>query len=218
MNLTYFFRTEEDFQRYLDEKKLDPLTNKNEPLFEYKLLDFSLSRNYDFLIITSRMAIKSLALNNQIDKNIQIILVGKKSAEFLRENNFNNILYIANDIEDLLRFIEKSFLFEKNACYLRGNYISYYICQKYKNFNEKIVYNILYKNDLSDEFKSNLKNGKIENLNFFSYKSLEEFIKICEKIDLIQYLKNINAFSMNKNSKNKFTENIFKNINIIDYF
>ena len=190
------------------------MINKNEPLFHYKLLNFSLEKNYDLLIVTSRMAVKSLIQNNQINTKIRIILVGQKSAELLKKNNFINIIYIAENAKELMYFIEKHSLSKEKACYLRGNYITYDICQKYKNFDEKIVYEIDYNDDLSDAFKENLTNSKIDKLMFFSFKSMDEFIQICELKNLLTYLKNIDAFSINKSSKNEWTKKIFKSVTV----
>ena len=192
------------------------LFNKNEPLFEYQLLKFDVESDYEILIITSRMAIKSLIQNNAIEKNISIILVGQKSAKLLKENDFHNIKYVAENVEELMNFIEVNGLFHNKMCYLRGNYITYDICKKYKNIDEKIIYNIDYKDDLTDEFKNNLKDGKIEKCMFFSFKSMEEFIKVCESQNLLQFLKNVDAFSMNKNSKSEFNEKIFRSVEIFN--
>jgi uroporphyrinogen-III synthase len=218
MNLIYFFRAEDDFQRYVKENNLNPLIHYNEPIFEYKLLNFSLRKEYELLIITSRMTIKSLIKNKNINQNIQIILVGEKSSKLLKENHFNNILYVANNVEELLNFIDKNELYRKKTCYLRGNYITYDICKKYKNFNEKIIYEIYYKNTFSDQFKINLQNNQINKFIFFSSKSIKEFIRISSKENLIQHLKNIDAHSINRNFINEANKKIFKNIKIFEHF
>lgn len=215
-NLTYFFRAEEDFQRYIKEKNLDSKTNKNEPLFDYKFLNFTLRENYEILIFTSRMSIKSFLQHqkNDVNRNIKIIIIGEKSAELLKQNNFQNIIFISENVEKIISFIKKNSLENKKICYLRGNFITTDLRKIFPNIDEIFSYEIFYKNDFSENFLNDLLSEKILNLKFFSYKSMEEFLKICTKENILEHLKNINAFTINEKSKYIFDKNIFQSVNI----
>jgi uroporphyrinogen-III synthase len=219
----YFFRSKEDFQRLLQSNAVDSKLMKNEVFFDEKFLDIdqSLISKCDLLIITSRMAVKSLLKSGiKLQEDQSVLIVGESTAKLL---NMNNIEFIANNIGEITEYIEKNIDRRKKILYLRGNYITFDIKKYFSSsfeIDELEVYNLKYHKYLSDNFLKDLTAGKISRMAFFSFKSLEQFVNVIVNVyKMSDYLSQIEAFVVNEKSRD-LADSFFKNVTIfrIDHF
>lgn len=193
--LLYFFRPMDKFldlcQRY---SFGDLIVVKNEPLFEYSLIDFdeeAFKKLYDaeYIIISSEIALCALRknLSNEWEnfiKNRKFLLVGKNLYYKAVQLNLNILCYRSN-IEKIIEYIDwQADLFSlRNMVYLRGNYISFDL-KRYYDGHHKIAleeiysYKVDYKKDFSEAFLSDLHSNCIDGLVFLSRNSYVNFEKI----------------------------------------
>ena len=205
----YFLRSQKDFQRFIESHKIDSKSVKNEVFFEEQFyqIDQNLISNYDVIIITSRMSIKScinsnIIFNGKLNQKQEILIVGRESAKLI---NKDNLKFVANKVTKIIQHI-KSHIDEykyKKILYLRGNYITYDIKNHFNdqlNIDEKEIYHIDYHDNFSENFTNDLIQNKISTIAFFSFKSLEQFIQIINENNLQLHCKQITIFVINEKS------------------
>ena len=205
----YFLRSQKDFQRFIESHKIDSKYVKNEVFFEEKFypIDQNLISNYNVIIITSRMSIKScinsnIIFNSQLNQEQEVLIVGRESAKLI---NKDNLKFVANKVEKIIQHIESHIdeYKDKKILYLRGNYITYDIKNHFNDqldIEEKEIYYIDYHDNFSENFTNDLVQNKISTIAFFSFKSLEQFIQIINENNLQSNCKQITIFVMNERS------------------
>ena len=166
----YFLRSQKDFQRFIESHKIDSKSVKNEVFFEEKFysINQNLISNYNLIIITSRMSIKScinsnIVFNSKLSQKQEIIIIGRESAKLL---NKDNLKFVANKVEKIIQHIENHIdeYKDKKILYLRGNYITYDIKNHFANqldIDEKEIYHIDYHDNFSENFTNDLIQNKI---------------------------------------------------------
>ena len=207
--LFYLFRTEGELVQYLLHHKIDnsKLLIRNEPLFKYNInyFDEDLDKEFDVILITSPMSVRAILESEANFTQSRILIVGKHSAQKLSQR-FKSIDFIAENIEDMINFITRNLknFNSKRILYLRGNYITHDIKSHFDNLlviHELEIYNIRYNTEFSEDFLHDLKVYRIWKMAFFSYKSIEEFLKICADFNLTDYIKKTQILVMNERAR-----------------
>jgi hypothetical protein len=219
----YFLRSNSDFQDFIRKNHLEDysfLRNEEFLKSEFLYVEQEDIEGYDFLILTSKMAAKSLIFNKiTIPKNQKIIKVGNALSsdetfspheiEFLAKNVEEIVLYINN----ISNFLEKKFL------YLRGNHITLDLRDYFSDrvvIDERMCYVVNYNATFSSEFLFNLKNRLIGKIVFFSFQSIKHFVESIVNCNFKEYLKFIEAVVMNKDSS-KLGINFFREIKVSSF-
>jgi uroporphyrinogen-III synthase len=171
-----------ELQQELKKKKIrsliDPLTS-----FKFRNRKITFSEDYVY-ICASQRCVESLARFKNIN-NIRIIVVGKKVARRLKENNFKNILIIAIDTKQLMKWMRKKENLQNHYIYLSGSIINdIFVCElkKYNiSFQRKVIYETILKKSLSRHTIKMLKQHKITSVVFYSKTVADVYFKLLKK-------------------------------------
>ncbi len=171
-----------ELQQELKKKKIQSVID---PLTSFKFIKRKIRFTDDHIYIcASQRCVVSLTRIKNIN-NIYIIVVGKKVAKRLKENNFKNILFIASDTEQLMKWIRKKENRQNNYVYLSGSIINDTFVselKKYKiSFKRKTIYETILKKSLSRKTIKNLKKNKITSVVFYSKTSVDVYFKLLKK-------------------------------------
>lgn len=224
-NLFYLFRETDKFIEYLNFYRIKNFKEvlRNEPLFNIEFIGLNSInlQDIDAMIVTSPISVEILIKNiEDLLINKEFYIIGNRAAEQLKNSGYNNIKFVAQNIEDLVIFFNKNIqeLKRKKILYIRGNFVTLDIKECFintLNIEELIIYKLIYKTKFSDKFTKHLTEGDISKVALFSYKSTEEFLKICVEKDLINYLKYLEIFLMNKKSA-ELLKDFCQKINIVN--
>ena len=117
--------------------------------------------------------------------NIHIIVVGKKVARRLKENNFKNILFIARDTEQVMKWMRKKDNWQNHYVYLSGSIVNETFVselKKYKiSFKRKVIYETILKKSFNRKTIKILKQNKINSVVFYSKTSADVYFKLLKK-------------------------------------
>jgi uroporphyrinogen-III synthase len=145
---------------------------------------------YSFAIVTSSNAAYFMAQSN-LDRNIRIYAVGKKTAEIIANFGFFNVSYPAQNnavaLKNLILQQEKSGF----ALYFHGPIISLDFKKELKNVNFKIEnilsYEVIENNGFSKKFLDFAKNEKFDQVLVFSKNSAKILHKLAKTHNLLEY-------------------------------
>ncbi|MBQ4874513.1 MAG: uroporphyrinogen-III synthase [Rickettsiaceae bacterium H1] len=189
-------------QRLLSEYKINSLI---EPLIKLNFhSNMKINHNNETLLVTSMNAIRSLV---KIDKNkdYKIIAIGESTANFARNNGFNNVISAGQNVKDLINYVLKNCT-EQKFLYISGEKISYpldNILSDYRiNIKRIIVYDTIYRKKFSDKCYRSLQNYKIKGITFFSLNTAETFLKLIFEHKLESKLKTIKVYSLSRKITN----------------
>lgn len=174
------------------------------PLFEIVFFDNIKEdsfANYDAIIITSRNALK--AISNIKNKNLQFLILGRKTTEIAKSLGFNNVKFSGINAEELKEYIQGY----NKLLYLSGVDVSNNFTSLKKTIDRQIVYNAKRLEKIPSEFFEFIKFGQKKMVLFFSKRSSRSFLELIQKNHLEPYCKNLIAISLSK----KIADNI-KNI------
>ena len=171
-----------ELQQELKKKKIlsliDPLTSFK---FQKRKIKFSDAHVY---ICASQRCVDVLALTKNIN-NIRIIVVGKKVARRLKENDFKNILFIALDTKQLTKWMRKKENQQNNYIYLSGSIINDTFVSELKKYNisfrRKVIYQTILKKSLNRNTIKILKQNKITGVVFYSKTAADVYFKLLKK-------------------------------------
>ena len=171
-----------EFQQELKKKKIssliDPLTSFK---FQNRKIKFSDAHVY---ICASQRCVDVLARTKNIN-NIRIIVVGKKVAKRLKENDFKNILFIALDAKQLTKWMRKKENQQNNYIYLSGSIINDTFVSELKKYNisfrRKVIYQTILNKSLNRNTIKILKQYKITSVVFYSKTAADVYFKLLKK-------------------------------------
>jgi uroporphyrinogen-III synthase len=208
-----------ELQQELKKKKIPSLID---PLTSFKFLNRKIKFNEDYIYICASLrCVESLARIKNIKniKNICIIVVGKKVAKGLNENNFKNILFVALDTKQLIKWICKKNNKSHKYIYLSGSIINKEFVDDLKkfqiSFQRKIIYQTIIKYSLSSKTLKSLRQKKITSVLFFSKTAVFVYFRLLRKYKLqailqYQYFFVISPRIANSVRKYKINQNVIK--------
>jgi len=169
---------QEELKKEKIQSLIDPLTSFK---FQNRKIKFSDAYVY---ICASQRCVTSLSQIKNIN-NIHIIVVGKKVAKRLKENNFKNILFISRDTEQLMQWMQKKENQQTRYIYLSGSIINdTFISELKKNkisFKRKVIYETILKKSFNRNTIKILKQNKINSVVFYSKTSVDVYFKLLKK-------------------------------------
>ncbi len=171
-----------ELQHELNKKKILSLID---PLTSFKFLNKKIKvSDAHVYICASKRCVDALArVKNR--NNIRIIVVGKKVARRLKENNYKNILFIALDTKQLTKWIRKKENQQNNYIYLSGSIINDTFVSELKKYNisyrRKVIYQTILKKSLNRNTIKILKKNKITGVVFYSKTSADVYFKLLKK-------------------------------------
>ena len=171
-----------ELQQELKKKKIqsliDPLTSFK---FQNRKIKFSDAYVY---ICASQRCVDVLARIKNIN-TIRIVVVGKKVAKQLKENNFKKILFIALDTQQLMKWMRKKENRQNHYVYLSGSIINETFVSELKKykilFKRKVIYETVLKKSLNRKTIKILKQNKINSVTFYSRTSADVYFKLLKK-------------------------------------
>ena len=185
----------EELQKQLEKKNIHSLI---EPLTHHKFIDRKIKFNEkNIYICASQRCVESLVrLKNNY--NINLVVIGKKVEKLLRQNSFKNILYVALDSKQLIKWMKKNNNYLSCYIYLSGNIINNEFINDLKKFQisykRKIIYQTILKKSFHRNTIKNLKQNKISSIVFFSKTSAYVFFKLLKKYKIFFVVKNLSFF------------------------
>jgi uroporphyrinogen-III synthase len=164
-----------------------------EPLFSVEFLInnlLCLEISQHIIIFTSKNAIKAYCSAN-LNKQNQIITVGKITANYAKECGFTNIDYAEGNVISLLKLLQNSY---KNAdiIYVRGEKITLDIA-KHHLVKEIICYKTIPIESFSTNIINEIMLGNIRKTLFFSENTVTIFANLIEKHGLEKYVNKMQA-------------------------
>ena len=171
-----------ELQKELKKKKIQSLVD---PLTSYQFKNRKIKFNNDHIYICgSQRCVESLVRFKKIN-NIRIIVVGKKVEKLLRKNNFKNILYVAKDTGQLIKWMRRKSNQLNFYIYLSSNIVNDDFVsdlKKYKiSFRRKIIYQTILKKKFNKYTIKNLKQNEITSVVFYSTTSVKIYFKMLKK-------------------------------------
>ncbi len=151
-----------ELQQELKKKKIpsliDPLTS-----FKFQNRKIKFSDTHVYICASQRCVDVISRIKNR--NNIHIIVVGKKVARRLKENNFRSILFIALDTKQLMKWMRKKENQQNNYIYLSGSIINDTFVSELKKYNisfkRKVIYQTILKKSLNRNTIKILKQNKL---------------------------------------------------------
>lgn len=189
-------RSKEANYRLINNLKNPKLTILPISLIKYEILDFDFSiiQKFSNLIITSNFVALNIP-DNKFNSNIDIFVVGDKSAKILIEKSYN-IKYCANNVKELIKNIPiKLYDF---SLYLSGNIITTPMPSRIKRV---ILYNVSYLQTLN-YFQIMLLKKTINYILIYSENCAKNFLSLLIKNNLVDKLKNTKILTMSYKAAN----------------
>ena len=162
--------------------------------------DLIFPHTYFTAIVTSRHAIRALALNN-LDRSIPIIAVGDATAEMAEKLGFTRVSRGENTAKSLISFILDKVPTTQPLVYAHGKDIKYYLHDILEedgySIQNLVVYDAVARTEMAPDIVEALKNKQLTHVAFFSERSVKIFLQQLQhhKIeDMAQHLETI-AFS-----------------------
>ena len=166
-----------------------------EPLFTVKNIhNLSLKKKPSFLIITSSNSCDILP-NLNLEKNIRIYSVGKKTAQNLANLGFTNIFIPQEEsalaLKNLIIAKEKT----RHGLYLRGEIITLDFASKLENegftIDDLITYQTIEMTEFSNKLLQFCQNNQFESVFIFSKNSAKIFFNLARKHNLLEYFNQV---------------------------
>lgn len=170
--------------------------------YELEIFDMSILDKFKNIIITSYYASLNMPKNNSHD----IYVVGKKSAQILKEKGYN-IKCCAKNVEELKNSLPQNIY--NSTIYLSGNNIT---TNMPDDIEHKIFYKTYYREFLLKKQTERFKKG-IDYILLYSSNCAKTLIKLLINNDLLNYLENTTVIAISANVK-KIVEEYFKDIQI----
>ncbi len=171
-----------ELQQELKKKKIpsliDPLTS-----FKFQNRKIKFSDTHVYICASQRCVDVISRIKNR--NNIHIIVVGKKVARRLKENNFRSILFIALDTKQLMKWMRKKENQQNNYIYLSGSIINDTFVSELKKYNisfkRKVIYQTILKKSLNRNTIKILKQNKITGVVFYSKTAADVYFRLLKK-------------------------------------
>lgn len=164
-----------------------------------KKIDYS---KYDFLVFTSRNAVKYLQscyYTNLLHK--KCFVIGDATKDMLSTLGFKDIVSADNSMDSL---IQKTIQQHKTnmGLYFRGEIISEdlrgVLSANGIRCDEEICYSANPAKYLSDELISKVKKGEFNVILFFSKNTAEAFLSLCNEYEIAKFLKKVTILTVSK--------------------
>ena len=166
-----------------------------EPIFDAKIVENS--QNFaknppQAAILTSSNAIPTF-LTCDFHKNIKIFTIGKKTAQKLRENGYENVFFPPKTSTLLLKnlILHEASPKAGKILYFCGNFITFDFGAELmaQGFEAESInaYQVDYKNEFSAEFLSRIKQENIDFVLIFSKNGAKNFHNLTKKHNLLEY-------------------------------
>lgn len=166
-----------------------------EPLFSVQKIDVGkiILPQVSAVIIASVNACEAI-VNSDLPKNIKIFVVGKKTAQHLRESGFGNIILApensANSLKDLILETQDQ---AGSILNLHGSIISLDFKSELEKSAFKVQNILCYQThevkNLSSQFLQFSQNNYFDQVLIFSQNSAKIFFKLATKHNLLEYFK-----------------------------
>ncbi|KJV68995.1 uroporphyrinogen-III synthase [Candidatus Neoehrlichia procyonis] len=169
-----------------------------EPVLEIEYLTTCLQdiESFDLIISTSKHSIISLSKNVTIRSN-SIVTVGNSTMETAISLGFNKVVSVNGDIKDVISYVK---LQSRNLkiLYIRGDKVT---CDVKAILNsmgfdvhEAVMYKTVDRELLSYNCYNLIINRGVSEVLFYSSHSAEVFIQLVQKSNVVNCLKNMNAY------------------------
>lgn len=166
--------------RKLSEKFLSyGITSFIEPMFKVTYFTPKFKGDIDVILITSKNAIKAIKSQMPSLINKKWFIVGKKTAEFAKSLNIQNILIAKGNARSLKKLVLHYCDINDRIYYPCGKEIAYNLDIELKkqgfHVTKEAVYQVEYVSNLSLELKEKILANQINAVVFFSKKCFENF-------------------------------------------
>ena len=167
-----------------------------------------LTKNY-VTLVTSPRSTEVLVRKKNINRSLPLLVIGKTSYTRLKVKGFTNILYLAKDSDDLIKFINKNLLrrFKSNTFrginYITGSIVNSRLIKKIENLEimlkKIIVYETRFNKNLKLSTVKLLKQKKIKICLVYSQMNAIHLMKLIIENDLKSQFKDIQFLTLSKN-------------------
>lgn len=175
------------------------------PLIKYTNLPFQICHDsHQTIIVTSKYAARLVAshitYNDDLNKTYNALTVGKKSANILSKTMHCKILYIASDVQDLIKHLHNHQY--ENVIYFAGSQITQEINH---TIDKKIIYNVDYTQDLS-EADLRMLGQKLDYIMIYSFNCAKALFNLITKYYMLDIFKNPKIIAISAKVGNVFKD------------
>lgn len=192
-----------------------------ESLYTIKFNTNKVSYNCDtYYIFSSINSVQSLINSKQIYKfqTANILTIGKKVEQALRNAGCNKILFVASDSIKLLSRIKTSKLINCNFIYFCSNIVNkdfFFNIDKYKIKLKKFVtYKTIPKQKLTKKLITNLRLGNIAGATFLSKLAAKTFLGLTAESKCSSFIKDVHVYCISERVASIFKLNKFKFVHV----
>jgi len=196
-----------DLQDLLKTKNIDSII---EPMIEIMPIPMDEITNIaqDFIIITSANAIRCFSCLTR-ERSAKMLVIGRDSAQLANMLGFYNIVHIAQDVDELIKFINNNI--KGSMLYLRSDHITKDL-KAIIGAEEIIIYKSISAKSLSKEVISHIMAGRINHIWFFSKRSAQIFMSLAKQYQIEKHLNNIIILAISDNVAKILVERSWKKI------
>ncbi len=172
-----------------------------EPLSEIKVKNRNIliKTRYTYLVSSPRV-IEYIIKHQSKNLKIKLLVIGLSSFDKLKQAGFKNLIYGAQDSDDMIKFLKKSNI--KFINYLTGTVrnknLSIRICKLGISLIEDIIYVTTFKKALSNECISLIKSKKIKQVLIYSKANAQHFINLISKANIEKESKSLVFLCLSK--------------------
>lgn len=185
-----------------------------QPLIEINVINAQINHDKDNIYLLT--SVNTLPSIKNLKKDANIFFIGDLILEHLEKAGFNNITKLAYKASELVEKIKERNFYNKKFIYLSGNDISVDIDKELRKAGYEaeriIVYEALQIENIDDEVLNLIKNRKINNIAFFSSRTIDAFMKLVGKYSLEKCLSDTNLFSLSNNISNIALSMVWKKV------
>lgn len=182
--------------------------------------DLVFPHTYFTAIVTSRHAIRALALNN-LERSIPIIAVGDATAEMAEKLGFYRVSRGENTAKSLINFILEKVPTSQPLVYAHGKTIKYYLHdileEEGYSIQNLIVYDAVARTELSPDIMEALKTDQLTHVAFFSERSVNIFFQQIKNHGLENVIQSLEAIAFSQDIAQQLFGARWKTVHVLEY-
>jgi len=179
-----------------------------EPMLEIRQLDIQYHlaqinlEEFDGMIFTSSNGVRAVENLTRLHDKLAFV-IGEKTAYLAQSCGFTQVVNTGSNASALCDYlISKKQLEKKRLIYFSGTYVTKDLKAELSNYNYQITQIMCYQSSpvkaFSEQFLAKLSVNFIGAISFYSQLTAESFIKLANESNLLENLKQIEAFALSK--------------------
>ena len=182
--------------------------------------DIVFPHNYFTAIVTSRHAIRALALNT-MERSMPIIAVGDATAEMAEKLGFYRVFHGENSAKSLINFILEKVPTSQPLIYAHGKTIKYYLHdileEEGYSIQNIVVYDAVGRTEMAPDIIEALKTNQLTHVAFFSERSVQIFLQQLQHHKIEGVAQHLETIAFSQDIAQQLFGSRWKGVHVLEY-